>query len=128
MLAVLVAVLASGCGGSAAREDAAATTAERFRSALAADNGAAACVLLAPQTRREVEQTTDQACASAVVGQDIPAARSPARAVEVYGDLARVSFGDDTLFLAAFTAGWRVTAAGCTPRGERPYECTVKGA
>ena len=33
----------------------------------------------------------------------------------------------DTLFLARFDQGWRVTAAGCTPHGDLPYDCTVKG-
>ena len=33
----------------------------------------------------------------------------------------------DTVFLATFPGGWRVVAAGCTPRGDRPYDCTVAG-
>jgi hypothetical protein len=31
------------------------------------------------------------------------------------------------VFLAAFPGGWRVVAAGCTPRGDRPYDCTLQG-
>ena len=38
-----------------------------------------------------------------------------------------VRLAGDTVFLAVFPGGWRVTAAGCTPRGDRPYNCTVQG-
>ncbi|WP_457254607.1 hypothetical protein [Pedococcus sp. P5_B7] len=51
----------------------------------------------------------------------------PATAVQVYGKDAIVHLGSDTIFLARFTAGWRVTAAGCTPRPGRPYDCTIRG-
>jgi len=47
--------------------------------------------------------------------------------VDVYGQWARVVLSDDTVFLAAFPGGWRVVAAGCQSRGERPYDCTVQG-
>ena len=33
----------------------------------------------------------------------------------------------DTVFLAVFPGGWRVVAAGCTPHGDRPYDCVVQG-
>ena len=45
----------------------------------------------------------------------------------VDGQWARVRLSDDTVFLGMFAGGWRVVAAGCTPRGERPYDCTVAG-
>ncbi|MET8142570.1 hypothetical protein ABZU32_19870 [Sphaerisporangium sp. NPDC005288] len=32
---------------------------------------------------------------------------------------------DDTVFLHRFAHGRLVRAAGCTPRGERPYRCDV---
>ena len=45
----------------------------------------------------------------------------------VYGQWAQVRVGDDTVFLAAFPGGWRVVAAGCKSRGDRPYDCRLQG-
>ena len=59
LVAVVVALAVSalsGCG-LGAREDAAAEVAERFHSALADDDTAAACEVLAPATRDELEQS-----------------------------------------------------------------------
>ena len=50
------------------------------------------------------------------------------RRVEVYGKDAVVHLEKDTVFLARFDDGWRVTAAGCTPNGDRPYDCDVRGS
>ena len=48
--------------------------------------------------------------------------------IDVYGRDAMVRWGGSTLFLARFDDGWRVTAAGCAPRGEDlPYDCAVEG-
>ena len=49
------------------------------------------------------------------------------RRVDVHGRQARVTLTADTLFLALFSTGWKVTAAGCTPRPDQPYDCTVEG-
>jgi hypothetical protein len=45
----------------------------------------------------------------------------------VYGRSAFIEFEDDAVFLAAAEGGWKVTAAGCTPNGEKPYTCEVGG-
>ncbi|QES47254.1 hypothetical protein DEJ50_04825 [Streptomyces venezuelae] len=50
------------------------------------------------------------------------------REAEAYGRQAIVRMAGDTLFLSLFTAGWKVVAAGCTPRPGRPYDCLIKGA
>jgi hypothetical protein len=44
-----------------------------------------------------------------------------------YGQLAQVVMAGDVVFLAAFGDRWRVTAAGCSPRGNRPYRCLIEG-
>ena len=38
----------------------------------------------------------------------------------MYGQWAQVRLSGDTVFLAVFPGGWRVVAAGCTPRGSVP--------
>jgi hypothetical protein len=45
----------------------------------------------------------------------------------VYGQWAQVRIGGDTVFLAVFPGSWRVVAAGCQSRGDRPYDCQVQG-
>lgn len=127
LLALLGLVAAStSCGAVAVREDAAKSVAEKFYPAVAERDGPAACRLLAPGTLEEFEQSQEEPCTKAVVAASIPAPGAVGD-VEVYGGQARVVFAHDTVFLAAFTAGWRVTALGCQPRGGRPYQCEIKG-
>jgi hypothetical protein len=40
--------------------------------------------------------------------------------------MAIVELDADTVFLARFDAGWRVTAAHCAPRVNAPYDCQIK--
>lgn len=89
-------------------------------------DGAAACAKLAPETLAEVEQSAGKPCAEAILDADLP---RPGQVVgaDVYGQWAQVRLSDDTLFLGVFPGGWRVVAAGCTSRGDRPYDCVVQG-
>jgi hypothetical protein len=95
---------------------------------LTSTDAAQACDLLAPGTRIEVEKAADKACADALGDEDLPDA-SAVDDVEVYGHDAIVRFGNDTVFLARFPEGWRVTAAGCQPgpSDQKPYDCNVSG-
>jgi hypothetical protein len=121
------AVLAlTGCSSVGDRSDAASAVAVRMLQAVSAQDGATACGLLAPDTAAEVEQSADQPCAEAILDEDLPRPGTLTGA-EVYGQQAQVRLSDDTVFLAAFPGGWRVTAAGCRPQGEKPYDCTVQG-
>lgn len=124
-LVALCAVLPlAGCAGQGSVEDdSAARAAVRFSAAASADPQAA-CGLLAPQTRLELEGN-EGPCPQALPGQDLPAGGGSRRA-EVYGKDAIVHLEKDTVFLARFDDGWRVTAAGCTANGDHPYDCTVK--
>ncbi|MFJ4775681.1 hypothetical protein [Streptomyces sp. NPDC088762] len=121
-----VAALVAGCGASAARLDGARAAGEGFEQALAAGNHEAACRLLAPETLGQLEQDEEKACAQALAGEELPKAEA-VRATEVYGRQAMLRLDGDTLFLSHFGDGWKVVAAGCTPRGERPYQCVLKG-
>ncbi|MFJ6793160.1 hypothetical protein [Streptomyces sp. NPDC091268] len=119
-------VLATGCGAPAARVDGARDAGRVFEQALSAQDFPQACALLAPDTRAALEQDEKQPCAKALEGQELPVAAA-VDDVEVYGRQALVRAGGETLFLSQFASGWQVVAAGCTPRGEEPYRCVVKG-
>jgi hypothetical protein len=114
----------AGCGSGVST--APASVAERFYAAVASGDGAAACALLAPPTVEEVERSGNAPCRSAILDEDVP---QTAEVVELkrYGDQAQVRLRDDTAFLAEFDNGWKVVAVACTPRGELPYDCKVKG-
>ena len=84
------------------------------------------CELLAPLTLEDLEGDDTGSCPRLLPEQGLPES-SAARGVEVFGKDAIVRLDRDTLFLARFEEGWRVTAAGCTANGDRPYDCVVKG-
>ncbi|MGW7465990.1 hypothetical protein ACWGJT_15105 [Streptomyces xantholiticus] len=127
-LAVITAV--SACGSLSERRDEVTMGVARFEQALGAGQYERLCAALAPATREELEQSAkspcQQAIGRAIEDQELPAAGG-VRGVDVYGDQARVVLERDTLFLAHFPVGWKVTAAGCLTRPQRPYECEIKG-
>ncbi|WP_328477330.1 hypothetical protein OHA21_24235 [Actinoplanes sp. NBC_00393] len=119
---VLPVLLLAGCASVDERSSAAGETAERFLQAVADGDGEAACGALAPETEAEI----DAPCAESILDEALPAP-SPVTDAEVYGQRALVRLGAETVFLAVFPDGWRVVAAGCTSRGERPYDCRIEG-
>jgi hypothetical protein len=124
-LTALAAVL-GGCGTLGPDTAGAAGAAEAFHVATAHGDGAAACSRLSVRVADELEQSAGAPCAQAVLSADVPAA-SQVREVQVWGGRGLVVLDHDVVFVAEFDAGWRVTAAGCSPRKDRPYDCTVKG-
>lgn len=122
-----VAFAATSCGSLTQDSGAAANAATAFRTAVQRSDGAAACRLLSPETLHAVVQSEGKPCAKAIVVEGVGGDGGPVH-VDVYGQNARVVFSDDVLFLADFPQGWRLTAAGCTPRADRPYDCLVKGS
>lgn len=127
LAAAALALLVSGCGASSVRLDGARDAGRRFERALTTRSFAAACELLAPETRGRLERDEGRGCDEALGEQRLPAGPPGPAAVRVYGRQAMVRLGDRTLFLSRFTGGWRVVAAGCTPQGERPHRCVVGG-
>jgi hypothetical protein len=127
---VIAGVTAGGCGLVADREDRAAGAAEEFLALVERGDTAGACDRLTPAAREEAADEQQAPCAEALEGLDLPAAGRPTR-TDVYGGHARVVFGDRAVFLVEADtddgSGWWVTAAGCAPRGERPYRCELKG-
>ncbi|MFF2193009.1 hypothetical protein [Streptomyces sp. NPDC058157] len=127
LLSVVAVLGAAGCGAPAERQDAAAAAGVAFEAAITSQDRARACELLAPQTRQQLEQDERKGCPTALASQELPTTHG-IRKVEAYGRQAMVRMDGDTLFLSLFTAGWKVVAAGCTPRSDQPYHCTIKGA
>jgi hypothetical protein len=84
------------------------------------------CDLLIPTARAALEEEASAACPEVI--QDVPLPGGEVEAVEVWGGDAQVRLSGDTLFLTQTRNGWRVTAAACTPRGERPYDCEVESS
>jgi hypothetical protein len=116
-----LAVLLTGC--SSASEPDVARVAAAFEDP--AGDPQARCELLAPATLATFEADASARCADALGQAPLPGGQ--VRAVEVWGGDAQVRLGGDTVFLTETDAGWRVTAAGCEPRGEEPYDCEVEG-
>ena len=116
----------SACGSVGQRGDAASAVAVKLLTAVQAGDGAAACAALAPDTAAELEKSAEKPCPAAVLEEDLPAPAAVTSA-DVYGQRAQVVLADDTVFLAMFPGGWRVVAAGCFPRADRPYDCTIQG-
>ena len=126
ILLALIGLALAGCGSAGERRSDVESTAAGFERLLRTDDPNGLCAELAPETRSELEQNEKASCAKAIAAQDIPLGGTTHR-VDVYGRQARVVLDSDTLFLSLFRDGWKVVAAGCTPRPGQPYQCTIKG-
>ncbi|WP_229864777.1 hypothetical protein [Streptomyces spinoverrucosus] len=127
ILASLLGLALGGCGSAGERSVDASAAATEFERLLSSADFKGLCAALAPETRSELAESEKTSCAEAIAAQDIPFGGA-VRKVDVYGRQARVVLESDTLFLSQFRDGWKVVAAGCTPRsGGLPYQCTIKG-
>jgi hypothetical protein len=126
MVVAGVAAMLGGCASTSPDAHDARDRAIAFHRALDSGDDQTACGLLAPQTLRELEDEADAACPAALAALDLAAGGDPVRAT-AYGLSAQVVLAGDTVFLAHTPHGWRVTAAGCKPVPDQPYDCEVKG-
>ena len=134
VVALAVTALAACTTTRPSAGEADATAADFYR-AIGASDGAAACALLTPSVAETLEQDAGSPCPQAVldgdVGQELTAradgATDPGAASgRVDGRQAQVVTSTDTVFLTVSGDGWRITAAGCDPHENRPYDCVVE--
>jgi len=118
------ALCCAGCG-SAPADSAWRSTARTFASAIASSDGEAACAVLADSVREELARDSGD-CATGVLdaGLEPP---GEIRSGERFGTAASTAFDGDVYFLGRFPDGWQVTAAGCRPVPDGPYDCDVSG-
>ena len=121
ILVALITAVSAGCTPTG--EAPALATAGQFETALAAHDNDAACRLLSDEARHRLEMASARPCAAALAALALPA--GPTRSIETWGGNSQVRLDGSVLFLAEFQTGWRVTAAGCTPRTDQPYDCVV---
>jgi hypothetical protein len=124
-LLVAAGVLALTTACAAPGTDGVTRAADDWLAAARAKDATTLCRLLTPAAA-ESAVTGDQTCPQAVGDLRLPGA-GPVGQVEVWSDRAQVKAGADTLFLTKIDGDWRVSAAGCTARPGRPYDCEVSG-
>jgi hypothetical protein len=117
---LLAVVVVTGCGGGQAADDA-QQLANRFEQAVQSKDFGQACDLLSP----EVQQSLDD-CAKELEEAELPEVTGVPNAA-VYGQNGLVTWAAETVFVSRVPGGWRVIAAGCTPRPDRPYDCAISG-
>jgi len=126
VVAGLPIALMTSCSSLGPDTTSAAGVAAAFHRAIQAGDGNAACALLAPATVEDLEGASRQSCPQAILTQDLPHA-GDAQHSQAFGRAAQVLMDGDAVFLSVFADQWLITAAGCTSRGDRPYDCTLKG-
>ena len=122
LLACLLSVTLAGCGlGGSAQTEEVAGIAERFYSAIEAEDGERACDLLSQDTLEQLEGQSQQRCPAVITRLDFQPA--PVKAAHVFITSAQVRLANDELaFLAREPEGWKLTAIGCQPARGRPHE------
>jgi hypothetical protein len=118
----LAALACAGCGMAAEKDGVREAASALFRDVRNGD-GAAACGRLVPQAASGLE-TGGTRCEDEILKLGLSG--GPLGPVEVWSEYARVRAGGDTVFLTRWGDGWRVTAAGCEPREEGPYDCEIQ--
>jgi hypothetical protein len=125
--AILALACLAACGTGDRQRDAEAVV-ERFGAALESDDGRAACRELTEEAASTLARQEQAPCEEAILRLDLPSGTPPV-ASRVYLQSASVDLrGGEVTFLDEGAAGWKVSAAGCTPAEPgRPYDCELEG-
>lgn len=126
MTGALAAVLVGATACASGHEDSVRTVADDYARAVLDQDWSAACVVLAPATREELEQSSGRPCPAALADEDPPAPEG-VPAVQVYGTKAVAAYDGDTLFASQYDGRWLLVATACTAHDPRPYDCDVSG-
>jgi hypothetical protein len=122
LVGVAPAMVLLACTSS--EEPAVLATATSFQRAVAGQDTATACGLLSGEARSRLESASGKPCTEALAALRLPG--DDVRSTEVWGGEGQARLAGQVLFLAELRDGWRVTAAGCTPRPDQPYACLVR--
>jgi hypothetical protein len=122
---VALAAMLTGCSGGRLETDHVRDVAQQLARAAGSGDGSAICALLTPAAVEEVQSSEGKPCPDAITSVDLKPSSS-VDAAEVYGRTAKVTYDDSVAFLSLFHGDWRIYAAGCTPRPQRPYDCTLQ--
>ena len=122
LVALPAGLLLSGCAGT--QDEPAGSAARGLLAATHDGDGAAACDLLAPAARSELEQSSGKPCETAILEEDLGDGSGDLQ-VAVYDTAAQVRTGTDTVFLSRFDGEWLVIGAACTRVPDRPYDCSI---
>lgn len=123
----------SACSASGPDAVGAERTAGSFLTAVEAQDGGTACSLLAPRAAEELEASSGGPCDQAILADDVMAALAESRGSvpdappRAFGRQAQVLTDGQVVFLARDGDHWVVTAAGCLPRVDQPYDCAIAG-
>lgn len=124
--ALLGLAIFAGCGTASSEREATAVVG-RFQEALAARNGEAACAQLTAATREALEREEREACSQAVLALRLSGGGDVADVVIYLNSGFAEVRAHGFAFLDQTTAGWRISAAGCTPsKPNLPYECELE--
>jgi hypothetical protein len=125
---VALALAATGCGRGSDRAAVGEVT-DTFFAALGDGDGDRACEQLSPETRAALEQEEQADCRDAVTKLDLSAGSVGRVEVEIASAMVELSSGESA-FLDQTKQGWRLSAAGCRPRGgeraDGPYDCELE--
>jgi hypothetical protein len=126
LVLILLAVLAgtAGCGRGGAATSVRTVT-DQFFAAIDSGDGERACAQLDPETRAALEDQEKSACRDAITQLDLQASRVEDVKVYVRSAMVELASGD-AAFLDEGQEGWRLSAAGCTPVGDKPYDCDLE--
>jgi hypothetical protein len=121
---LVLGLVLAGCGDT--EDSAVENVAGDLLEATSRGDGQAACEMLSPHTRDELEQSSGKPCERAILEESIGRGGA-VRDAQVFETMAEVKYDDEIVFLSRFDSGWLVVATACTPRPDGPYDCSVSG-
>jgi hypothetical protein len=128
LAALLTCTVGAGCGTGDDERRVRSVT-DQFYAALRGRAGERACAQLAENTVNALESASGRSCAQAITALQLPGRR--AAGSTVYLDSARADVAGaaqgEAAFLDRTARGWRISAAGCRPKGDGPYDCRLGG-